>query len=92
MAIIVMMTVRLRTLPAAKPDGTLDVIGAVGLAIALISLLLAVSKGADWGWGSPLTLGLLALTAVSLPGWALWVLRHPSPMWVCGLPPVAQSC
>ena len=79
-AIIVMMTVRLRTLPAAKPDGTLDVIGAVGLAIALISLLLAVSKGADWGWGAPLTLGLLALTAVSLPGWALWVLRHPSPI------------
>ena len=28
-AIIVMMMVRLRTLPAAKPDGTLDVIGAV---------------------------------------------------------------
>ena len=51
-AIIVMMMVRLRTLPAAIPDGTLDVIGAVGLAIALISLLLAVSKGADWGWSS----------------------------------------
>lgn len=79
-AIIVLMLARLRTMPAAKPEGTLDIIGALGLATALIALLLAVSKGADWGWGSTLTLGLLALTVVSLAAWTLWVLRHPSPI------------
>ena len=64
----------------AKPDGTLDLIGALGLAVGLISLLLAVSKGADWGWASPLTLGLFALAAVAFPVWAVWVLRHRSPI------------
>lgn len=78
--IIVMMALRIRSLPAAKPDGTLDPIGAVGLAVGLISLLLAVSKGADWGWASALTLGLLALAALAFPVWGWWVLRHPSPL------------
>ncbi|GAA1720555.1 MFS transporter [Dietzia cercidiphylli] len=78
--IIAMMALRIRSLPAAKPDGTLDPIGAVGLAVGLISLLLAVSKGADWGWLSALTLGLFALAAVAFPVWGWWVLRHPSPL------------
>ena len=80
LGIIAAMALRIRALPAAKPDGTLDLVGAFGLAVGLISLLLAVSKGADWGWASPLTLGLLALAAVALPAWGWWVLRHPSPL------------
>lgn len=80
LAIIAMMAVRIRALPAAKPDGTLDLVGASGLAVGLISLLLAVSKGADWGWASALTLSLFALAAVAFPSWGWWVLRHPSPV------------
>lgn len=80
LAIIAMMAVRIRALPAAKPDGTLDLVGASGLAVGLISLLLAVSKGADWGWASALTLSLFALAAVAFPAWGWWVLRHPSPV------------
>lgn len=80
LGVMVLMAARLRALPAAKPDGTLDLIGALGLAVGLVSLLLAVSKGADWGWASPLTLGLLALAVVAFPVWAMWVLRHRSPI------------
>ena len=80
LGVMVLMAARLRALPAAKPDGTLDLIGALGLAVGLVSLLLAVSKGADWGWASPLTLGLLALAVVAFPVWAMWVLRHSSPI------------
>lgn len=80
LGVMLLMAVRLRALPAAKPDGTLDLIGAVGLGVGLVALLLAVSKGADWGWASPLTLGLFVLAAVSFPVWALWVLRHRSPI------------
>lgn len=80
LAIIAMMLVRIRVAPAAKPDGTLDLIGASGLAVGLIALLLAVSKGADWGWVSALTLGLFGLAALALPAWGWWVLRHPSPV------------
>ncbi|WP_216695040.1 MFS transporter [Dietzia psychralcaliphila] len=80
LVIIAMMAARIRLLPAAKPGGTLDLIGAFGLAVGLISLLLAVSKGTDWGWGSALTLGLFALAAMAFPVWGWWVLRHPSPV------------
>ena len=80
LGIMLLMAVRLKTLPAAKPDGTLDLIGALGLGMGLVALLLAVSKGADWGWASPLTLGLFLLAAVAFPVWGLWVLRHRSPI------------
>lgn len=80
MAFIVMAAFVVRPLPAAKPDGTLDLVGAVGLAAGLVALLLAVSKGADWGWTSGPTLGSFLLAAVILPLWGLWVLRHRSPL------------
>lgn len=80
LGVMVLMSLRLRALPAAKPDGTLDLVGAAGLAVGLVALLLAVSKGSDWGWASPLTLGLFALAAVAFPLWGLWVMRIPSPI------------
>ncbi|UVE94101.1 MFS transporter [Dietzia sp. B32] len=80
LGIIVLMGVRLRVMPAGKPDGSLDLIGAFGLAVGLIALLLAVSKGADWGWTSPVTLGSFIVAALAFPLWGRWVLRHPSPI------------
>ncbi|MGN0100909.1 MAG: MFS transporter [Dietzia sp.] len=80
LGIMAAMALQLRRMPAAKPDGSLDVVGALGLAVGLVSLLLAVSKGADWGWSSRLTLGLFSLAAVVFPAWGWWVLRHRSPL------------
>ncbi|NEE05076.1 MFS transporter, partial [Streptomyces sp. SID7499] len=57
-----------------------DLLGAVGLGTALICLLLAVSKGADWGWGSATTLALFAAVLVLLPAWAWWELRLSEPL------------
>ncbi|MER5275767.1 MFS transporter [Streptomyces sp. NPDC002809] len=57
-----------------------DVLGAIGLGIALICLLLGVSKGADWGWGSGTTLGLLAASVVILLVWGRWELRTTDPL------------
>lgn len=64
---------------AAKP-GRFDFAGAIGLGLALICLLLAVSKGADWGWGSATTLGLLAAAVILLPVWGWWELRATAPL------------
>ncbi|WP_437773309.1 hypothetical protein [Arthrobacter sp. KNU40] len=52
--------------PASRPQtaGRFDTVGAVDLSAALVSLLLAVSKGADWGWTSAPALGLGALALV----------------------------
>ncbi|MFE6891879.1 MFS transporter [Streptomyces sp. NPDC057694] len=60
--------------------GGFDYAGAAGLGVGLVALLLAVSKGADWGWGSGTTLGLFAAAVVVLVGWGLWELRTTEPM------------
>ncbi|MFD6858535.1 MFS transporter [Rhodococcus sp. NPDC060090] len=60
--------------------GRFDMVGAIGLGIALTSLLLAVSKGADWGWGSATTLELFALAAIVLVAWGWWELRRTDPL------------
>lgn len=46
--------------------GKFDVGGAVTSAIGLFTLLLALSKGADWGWGSERIILLLYISAASL--------------------------
>ncbi|MFF5898413.1 MFS transporter [Streptomyces argenteolus] len=66
--------------PAGAKGQRFDAPGAIGLAIGLVSLLLAISKGADWGWGSGTTLGLFAVAVVSLGVWGLYELRTRDPL------------
>jgi MFS family permease len=66
--------------PAAAKGQRFDVPGALGLGAGLVCLLLAVSKGADWGWGSATTLGLLVGALALLTGWGLWELRTRDPL------------
>lgn len=60
--------------------GRFDVLGALGLGGGLVALLLAVSKGSVWGWGSATTLGLFAAAAVVLLAWGAWELRTRDPL------------
>lgn len=60
--------------------GRFDIAGAAILSIILTALLLAVSKGGSWGWSSPLTLGLFALSVAMLAGWIPLQLRINQPM------------
>ncbi len=60
--------------------GRIDVIGALGLAIGLVALLIAVSKGNEWGWTSPATLGLLVGGAAVLLMWGWFELRVTNPL------------
>nr|WP_229683979.1 MFS transporter [Nocardia camponoti] len=54
--------------------------GAIGLAIALLSLLIGITKGADWGWGSSSILGLFGLSLVTFLAWGAYELRQKSPL------------
>ncbi|GAA1688817.1 MFS transporter [Glycomyces endophyticus] len=63
-----------------KSGGRFDPVGAAGLSAGLLALLLAVSKGADWGWTDPLTLGLGGGAVVVLLAWGAWELRTPQPL------------
>jgi EmrB/QacA subfamily drug resistance transporter len=60
--------------------GAPDVLGAGALIVAIGSLVVAIVKGQEWGWGSAPILGLLTVTAVGLP--AIWWRseRHDSPV------------
>lgn len=63
-----------------RSPGRFDALGAVGLGGALVCLLLAVSKGSDWGWGSAAVLGLLAGAVVLFAVWGRHELRVPAPL------------
>ncbi|MFG1705330.1 MFS transporter [Nonomuraea sp. M3C6] len=65
---------------AVRSGGRFDLVGAAGLSAGLICLLLAISKAADWGWTSALTLGLFAASAVVLVSWGWWELRAGQPL------------
>ena len=53
-----------------RAGGHFDFVGAAGFAIGLIGILLAISKGSEWGWTSPITLGLLVGGVAVLVAWA----------------------
>lgn len=63
-----------------RSGGRFDYLGALGLSAALAALLLAVSKGADWGWGSALTIVLFVAFAAVVTLWAWWELRTKTPL------------
>ena len=64
----------------ADASGRFDAVGAVGLAIGLVSFLVGVSKATTWGWGDPRTLGAIALGIVVLVGWAAFEIRQDQPL------------
>jgi len=57
-----------------------DVLGAIGLAAGLLALLVAITKGGDWGWGDRWTLGLLGASAVVFVVWGIWELTVAAPL------------
>lgn len=60
-------------------NGTVDWLGALGLAVGLTAVLLAVTQGNTWGWIAPATLGCGVGGVAVLIGWWQWErrCRHP---------------
>ena len=63
-----------------RTPGRVDLVGAGILATGLTALLIAISRGADWGWGSAATLGLIAAGLVVLVLFGLFERRTPDPL------------
>jgi MFS family permease len=63
-----------------KTPSRLDIPGAFLLSTGLVCLLLALTEGEHWGWGSGGILGLFAAAAVVLTIWGFVELRVPEPM------------
>ncbi len=62
-------------LPVRRSTQRVDLLGAGLLTAAVIPVLLVAEKGHDWGWSSPLTLGLLAAGVVALALFIPWERR-----------------
>lgn len=60
--------------------GTIDWIGALGLAAGLSAVLLSITQGHSWGWGSPRTVACLAGGVIVLVGWWQWERRVRQPL------------
>jgi EmrB/QacA subfamily drug resistance transporter len=63
-----------------RAGGRFDLVGSLGLSAGLVSLLLTVSKGGDWGWTSGTTLGLGTAAVAILLAWGWWELRSKQPL------------
>jgi MFS family permease len=79
-AVRVARAVPRRAAPVADPAKRFDVAGAALLGGGLLLGLLAVSQGADWGWGSALTLGCAAVSALLIAAWVRTEVRVPDPL------------
>jgi EmrB/QacA subfamily drug resistance transporter len=60
--------------------GRLDVGGAVLLSAGLVGVLLTISQGGSWGWGSARLIGLGMASAAALVGFAVVQVRVANPL------------
>ena len=92
-AALSMITIRLLVgEPAVHRRGSVDFIGILLLATGLVSLVLPLSEGSAWGWGSARTIGLLVASAVLLTVLAVVERRVAHPlvnMRTLANPPIA---
>lgn len=65
---------------SVRTPGRFDILGAILFSIAIVALLLPLTKAGQWGWGSPVVLGLLGLSALTLLVWFPTQLRRSQPM------------
>ena len=63
-----------------RTGGTFDVRGALLLSVALTGILIALTKGGQWGWTAPATLGLVVAGLAMLAVWVPLELRTPRPL------------
>ena len=73
--VVVVVPARPRT-----SSGTIDWLGAAGLAAGLSAILLAITQGNSWGWTSPATLGCAVGGVVVSAGWWWWERRAEQPL------------
>jgi EmrB/QacA subfamily drug resistance transporter len=63
-----------------KTPSRIDYLGASLLSAGLVSLLLALTEGESWGWGSARIALLFGASAVLLAAWVIAEVRVPEPM------------
>jgi EmrB/QacA subfamily drug resistance transporter len=83
MIVVMLATVMVRRYVPESPNrvpGRIDWLAAALLSGWLIALLLPLSAGRSWGWGSARSVGLFAAAVVLLVGWITVELRSRNPL------------
>lgn len=75
----ILVSVVIAETPAHR-RGRVDIVGSLGLAVWLGSLLVALSNGARWGWGSTRIAALGVIAALTLFAWVRRELAVDSPI------------
>lgn len=79
---LLVLLVVARCVPARPRSGTgtIDWLGALGLAVGLTAVLLAITQGNAWGWAAPATVGCAGLGVAVLAGWWTWERGRAHPL------------
>jgi predicted MFS family arabinose efflux permease len=82
-AFTVLVIIAVLVVLPARPrstEGTVDWAGAAGLAVGLSAVLLAITQGHSWGWGSSRTIGSVVAGVAVLGAWWWWERRCRQPL------------
>jgi EmrB/QacA subfamily drug resistance transporter len=63
-----------------RVPGRVNWLAAALMSAAFICVLIAISKATTWGWGSPKTLGLLAIGLATCAAWVMVEVRSKEPL------------
>jgi MFS family permease len=63
-----------------RQSAPIDWVGAVGVSIGLLGVVLAITEGSTWGWASAKTLASLLGGLLVLGAWAFYESRQSSPL------------
>jgi MFS family permease len=79
---VVVIAIVILVVPARPrtATGSIDWLGAVGLAAGLSAILLSITQGHTWGWTSLRTLACATGGVVITAGWWLWERRADQPL------------
>ena len=75
-AVALVVVLRSLHLPHTRREHRIDWPGALALIVGLTPLLLLAENGRDWGWGSLLSLGVLAVGLLGIAGFVLAERRY----------------
>jgi predicted MFS family arabinose efflux permease len=80
--VVFVIAVAMAAIPSRSKstDGTIDWLGAAGLAAGLSAVLVTITQGNSWGWSAPSTIVFAAFGVIVLVAWWAWERRRTHPL------------